>query len=130
MTLTDWATAYIKHRDLFERKIARIEQKEQELLITHKDDSVHPCFVLDTLDEPILEKLGRIHIVTKNLKDNVAFVAKHWKEFSQHEGLKLIFANEARNEKWVLIPHGHAKIADPASLKTGLLAMHDAVPEG
>ncbi len=134
MTLIEWAEHYLRHRDLFERKIGSIERKgETGLLIRQKDASTYTCLVAERFDEGILQDIGgkeKVLVVTRNLKDNVVFVTKHWKELSERQGLKLVFANAAKNEKWVLVPSGHARVAEAASLKAGLMAMHDAVPEG
>ena len=133
MNLKEWAEHYIKHHDLYDRNIEKIEDHGHKLLIYQKDDIIYPCLCAETLTDDVLSKLeghDKALVVTRNLKDNVTFVLQHWKELSGHHGLKIIFANRAKNEKWVLMPHGHAKVADPASLKTGLMAMHRAVPEG
>jgi|GEM_PF-1652889 len=133
MTLLEWAQHYLRHRDLFERKIEQIEHEGRELRITQKDGTAYPCIIAETLDEDLLPRLEGEKIaivVTRNLKDNVTFVAKHWKTLSERQGLKLVFANVAKNEKWVLVPSGHARVAEAASLKIGLIAMHNAVPEG
>ncbi len=131
MSLADWAERYLRHRDLFERRIASLEPAPRGFTIARKDGSSIPCIVAERLDDGILAGLdGEAIVVTRNLKENVLLVAKEWKRLSRQEGLKLIFANEAKNEKWVLLPHGHAKVAEQGSLKTGLLALHEAVPEG
>ena len=134
MDLNEWAEHYVKHRDLFEHKIERVEKKgDNRLIITQKDGSSYPCLVIAELDEGLLPNLTtqeKALLITKNLKENVHFVVKHWKELSAHQGLKIVFAHAAKNEKWVLTPHGHAKVAESASLKLGLLTMHRAVPEG
>ncbi|MBR9692854.1 hypothetical protein GOV07_02875 [Candidatus Woesearchaeota archaeon] len=134
MDIGEWAEHYIKHRDLFEHKIEKIEKKgDNQLIITQKDSVTYTCLVIAELDEGLLPNLAtqeKVLLITTNLKENVHFVVKHWKDFSAHEGLKIVFAHAAKNEKWVLIPHGHAKVAESASLKTGLLTMHKTVPEG
>jgi len=132
MTLLEWAETYVKHRDLFEKRIASIEKDAEGLRIKNKDGSVTNCVVLDALDEKILKLLTHPKplIVTKNLKENVTFLAKHWQQFAKNPGLKIIFVNLKHEEKWVLVPNSHHAIADPESLELGLQALHDAVPEG
>lgn len=132
MNLVEWAEAYVTHRDLFERRIERKERRGNDLLITQKDGLQYPCLVRERLDETVLPELAgaKTILVTRNLKENVLFVAKRWKELSGNAGLKLIFANAAKNEKWVLVPSGHARVADPESLELGLVSMHETVAEG
>jgi hypothetical protein len=131
--LLDWAEAYVRHRDLFEKRILSIEKKENLLIIKNKDNSTTTCLVADSLDEIILaaaEKEKKALLVTRNLKANLDFLVKHWLRFAKLPGLKLVFANVKQNEKWVLLPHSHHAVADPDSLALGLQAMFEAVPEG
>lgn len=132
-TILSWAEAYVKHRDLFEKKIASIETKDALLHITNKDKTTAVCIAVDTLDETALAhaaKAQKALIVTRNLKENLAFLIKHWSAFAKHAGLKVVFANTKVHEKWVLVPHSHAAVADPESLALGLQALFEAVPQG
>ncbi len=131
-TLAGWAEAYVKHRDLFERKIASIEKADGGFLVKNKDGSALQCVVADALDEAVLRRLAkdRLLVVTRNRKANLDFLVGHWTEFSKHAALKIVFANLQHNEKWVLVPSSHAAVADPESLALGLEALFQAVPEG
>lgn len=131
--LLDWAEQYVRHRDLFEKKVVSIERQEARLVIKNKDGSLTTCFVTDSLDEDLLTALAKeekLLLVTRNFKANLDFLIKHWSQFAKLLGLKLVFANVKQNEKWVLVPHSHAAVADPDSLALGLQAMFEAVPEG
>jgi hypothetical protein len=131
--LVAWAERYVRHRDLFEKRIASLEQQEDQLLIKHKDGSSLRCFVADALDDDILAaaaKEEKALIVTRNLKANLDFLVKHWHRFAERAGLKLVFANVQHHEKWVLVPASHESVADPESLATGLQALFETVPEG
>jgi len=128
MDLKAWAEAYLRHRDLFRREIALLKPTSDGFMIEKKDGSVTRCLIIERLD-PLPPALDNTLLVTRNTKENV-LVLRDWKRLVQEEGLVIVFANAAKNEKWVLSPGSHARIADPASLKTGLLAMHQAVPEG
>lgn len=131
-SLLDWTEAYVKHRDLFERKIADVEKKEKELILTNKDGTVSYCLVFDSLDDAVVGELDdeKRLITTRNTKENVDFLLTHWSEFAKHKSLKIVFVNLKHDEKWVLIPSSHHAIADLESLERGIRAMHQSVPEG
>ena len=131
--LLEWAERYVRHRDLFEKRIASIEKRKDQLLIKNKDNSATCCLVADSLDDDILAaaaKEERALVVTRNLKANLDFLVKHWQRFAKLAGLKLVFANVKHHEKWMLVPASHHAVADPESLAAGLQAMFEAVPEG
>jgi hypothetical protein len=133
MTLLEWTEAYVRHRDLFDQRITSLSSDARGLRVRYKDGTGVLCVATDTLDSKTLEAVGaeeQALIVTRNHKENVEFLVKHWKLLAALSGLKIIFANVAKNEKWVLVPHSHNKIAEPESLALGLQAMFEAVPEG
>jgi hypothetical protein len=132
-SLVAWAEAYVKHRDLFEKRIAAIETDGERLLIKNKDGTVVLCLPVETLDETVLVAIAQQQkalLITRNRKENLAFLIKHWTAFAKHQGLKVVFANVAAHEKWVIVPNSHHAVADPESLALGLQAMFDQVPEG
>lgn len=128
MRLSEWAEAYLRHRDLFEQKIQEIRTKErtgfEELFIVEKQGSKR-CLVTPHLGSVVAQEASLI--VVSATEDNFADLLTHWQELSARPGLKVIFANLRNNEKWVIIPHNHAQIAEKASLKQGLRTMFEAV---
>lgn len=124
MDLKAWTIQYLKHRDIFYKKIVSIEQNEKGLLIKEKDEEKQ-IIVSSRLTLPDAEKT----IVVANKKENLDFLIENWEQFSKNEGLKIIFANPKTNEKWIIIPSHHAKIAEAESLKVGLEAMFNEVSE-
>lgn len=130
MTLQEWAEAYVRHKDLFERQIARIERSGRGFTIRRTDGTTRQCVVADVLDDglvPLLE--DHLLIVDRNRKENLDWVLRHWKALAALPGLRIVFANVAKNEKWVLAPHTHARVADPATLRQGLVSLFGSVPE-
>jgi hypothetical protein len=128
-TLAAWAEIYLRHRDLFERRIATLQQDGSGILITNKDGSIVRCLAEDRLGEPVLDP--NVHlVVTRNTKENLEFVIKHWTKLAENPRLKMIFVNVGRDEKWILVPQSHARVAEPESLQLGLQAMFEQVPEG
>jgi hypothetical protein len=133
LTLRAWTEAYLRHRDLFEHKIASITPEGGEergrLIVTHKDKSSFVC-VVDDLTEASLEALKeeQLLFVARNRKANVDFLLAHWARFAKHPTLKIVFANVAHNEKWVIRPSTHDKVAEQESLALGLQTMHESIP--
>lgn len=133
MTLLDWAERYVKHRDLFERKIARIEKQGSQLLVRLKDGSGYKVLASEVLNEsllPLIDQLAQQEpclIVAQNKKENLSFLTKHWRLLASKQRLKLVFVNLEKDERWVLIPHSHDKVAEQGSLRAGLLSLYQSV---
>lgn len=130
MNLHEWAEQYVRHRDLFERQIAKLEAYEHGFRIHQKDGSTRECIVKDLLDDSLLPLLSdHLLIVDRNRKENLEWVLRHWKRLAALPSLRIVFANVAKNEKWVLMPHSHDRVTDAESLRKGLEALFGSVPE-
>jgi len=130
MNLREWAETYVRHRDLFERRIAEIKEHAHGFTIVRKDGTERHCFVKDVLTDelvPLLE--DHLLIIDRNQKENVEWVLRHWDRLAALPGLHIVFVNVEKNEKWVLAPHTHARVADPETLRQGIEAMFGSVPE-
>lgn len=131
MRIAEWAETYLRHRDLFERKLVRIERRgtdDDATLTLERKDGTRTCRAVGTLSGDPKELLKKDLIITKNLRKNVEYLLKHWALFAAQEGLKIVFANTTANEKWVLIPHSHDQLLDEGPEK-GLWALFEGVPE-
>lgn len=132
MNIATWAETYFRHRDIFERQLVRIEREgkpSDAKLVLVRRDKVLQCRAVDKLTGDPLTLVKEDVLVTKNLRSNVEYLLKHWAVFAQREGVKIIFANTAKNEKWVLIPYNHNKLLEGGPAK-GLWALFEGVPEG
>lgn len=124
---------YLKNKDLFFKRIEKIEEKTDSLYIKYKQKET--SIIAETkLDDEFLKKLDsikNISIVLLNTKANLDFLIKHWNEFAKHAQLIIYFANPySRTEKiWTIMPHIHNKIADNESLTLGLKTMAENVDE-
>lgn len=128
--LHDWAEAYLRHRDIFERKIERLESQEHGFRIVEKDGTKRHCFVKEVLTDELLPLLeDHLVIVNRNRQENLEWVLRHWDALSKLPRLRIVFANVAKNEKWVLMPYSHDRVADPESLREGLESLFSSVPE-
>ncbi|MBD3209454.1 hypothetical protein GF367_03470 [Candidatus Woesearchaeota archaeon] len=122
MDLCEWTKIYLKQRDLHRRAIASLEKTTKGFTIVTKDGGQQEVVVQETL-APATARI----IVCLNTRQNVDVLVRKWRDFTQEPDLLLVFANPVTNEKWLLKPHHHDKVADEESLKQGLLAMYEAI---
>ena len=111
MDLREWTVLYVKHKDIFARKLQKVEEKPDKLIFHFKDHSMH-AYAMESLELPSALD-GKTLITTLNTKKNMDMLQKNWEAFSKHAHLTMVFVNPAKNEKWFIIPHTHAMIADP-----------------
>jgi hypothetical protein len=125
MDLREWTILYIRHKDLYARKLQGHREEQGKLIFTFKDHALH-AHAMEELRLP--EQLeGKTLLVTLNTEANIAYLISHWKEFSGHAHLTIVFVNPALNEKWFIIPHTHAQIADP-NISSGIHSLAENVP--
>ncbi|MFH1398631.1 MAG: hypothetical protein ABIG95_00795 [Candidatus Woesearchaeota archaeon] len=126
--LLEWASIYIKHRDLVLRRIKDIQVKPDQLIVAYKDDTVEIVLADPSMQncQPVKEKTT---FITINTKPNLAILFQNWKTYSQIKELTIIFINpnSELDTKWIIRPYIHSRICDEASLKTGLKAMFETV---
>jgi len=125
MNLHEWTKIFLKQRDLVKREIKSIEETINGFCITKKDGQQNTVLVVEELTNTITEEVN--YIICLNTKKNTKYLADKWEDFAKHEQLMVVFANPVTNEKWLIKPHHHNKIADKKSLQQGLMAMYDAI---
>jgi hypothetical protein len=127
MDLKEWAIAYVKNKDLTQRKLVKIEDKKDHLECVYKDKTII-TFVLDKLDEKIFDLMkDKEHkmFAAYNKEENFKFLIKHWEKLSKIKNLSFVFVNDKFNDKWQINPYLHSLIADPDSIENGLKTMYD-----
>jgi len=124
MELREWTVVYVKHKDLFARKLQSVEEKEGKTIFHFKDHQLH-AYAFEELRLPTASS-GKTLVVTLNTKENVSYLISHFKEFAKAEHLMVVFANPKLNEKWVIVPHTHGQIAD-GDITLGIKSMADSV---
>lgn len=122
MELKEWTRIFLKQRDLIKREIRDIEETTHGFLIHLKTGKERIVIV-----EELLANEEAHVLVCLNTKENVRTLVKHWNHYAKQEDLLLVFANPKTNEKWLIKPHHHNKIADEESFEQGLLAMYEAI---
>ncbi|MBD3259230.1 hypothetical protein GF371_01205 [Candidatus Woesearchaeota archaeon] len=136
--LKQWTLNYLKNRDIMLKRISTIEDKKDYILVKNKDETHIIVIVKEklgsirsVLDE--FKKLEKKHkaqkltLVLYNTKKNVDLLLKSWDAFLEFPSLSIVFANPSVNDKWIVSPAIHSKIADKKSLKHGLLSMFQNV---
>ena len=127
--LKKWTIAYVKHRDLTLKRIKTIDEDDKNNAVkVHFKDKTNIHFILDSLDANVFNLIKNVDqktVVCLNKEDNFKFLIKEWKKFSEIKNFTIIFVNLQNDDKWLINPHVHSMIADPASLEIGLRAMFD-----
>jgi hypothetical protein len=132
MELKEWIVQFVKHRDIFRKSIEKIEEKGSEVIVTYKNNYEHILISPILTDAvPKLDDKRNMSIVTLNTKANLDSLLTNWQKLVQHASLTVYFVNpESQTEqKWIIRPHMHSKIADEDSLKPGLVSMFSMVEE-
>ncbi len=130
MKLAEWAEAYLRHRDVFERRLLGIAQEEVAggtKLVLKRKDGVQTCLVLEELSGPPEELSTAEIVITKNRRANVEYLLKHWRVLAARK-VKFVFANTARNEQWAIVPQHHERIVEKSPAK-GVWALFQSVAE-
>jgi hypothetical protein len=125
--LFDWAKDYFKHRDIFEKKLNKINKEKDRLILNYKDRK-DVAFISAVFEDELFEKLSDIKkykkrfIVCSYSQTNISFLIKNWKKFLI-ENLILIFIDVRINKRVLINPYIHNKISDPDNLKAGILSL-------
>lgn len=127
--LADWTVNYVKNRDLtFRKLVGHKEHAKDEYIDFEFKDKTVAHFIVDKLTDKIFDIIkSRDHkvIVCLNVEENFKFLIKNWKKVSEIKNLSFLFVNLKINDKWVVNPHTHSMIADPASIESGLRTMFE-----
>ena len=128
MELEDWTDMYIDYLNAFQTEPISKLKKDNVIECTYPAKTL--TYVYSKHLGPAMNReKGYCVLITRNTKENVLELAKHWHDFAKNPGLKILFVNPKVNMKWFINPHLHEKVADMKSLKKGLLSLHEGVPE-
>lgn len=122
MNLYDWTEVFLKQRDVHHRLMESLDKTNSGFEQKNKDRTVIHVKVSEQLEADAQYEI----IVCLNTQENVHALVQHWDLFVQANPL-IIFAHPSSNEKWLLKPAMHAKVADEESLEQGLLSMAGAI---
>ncbi|MGM5487408.1 MAG: hypothetical protein ACQESG_00510 [Nanobdellota archaeon] len=130
--LLHWAKEYFRNKDIIYKKIIAIDEKSHHLEINYKDKTLY-VYGFETLEEVLKVSKEDQHtaVIVFNTEDNLKSLQSLWKELIKFKHLFIYFINpnSVRDQKWIISPYVHDKIADKKTLKTGLKAMFDSVSQ-
>lgn len=128
MKLYEWTKHYIKFKDQFKKEIIEIELKNKNILVKEKKETKE-FIVMEKLDNLNAElkniKKEKTIIVCLNNKKNVEIVYNNWNEIIKYPQLTLIFVQPTNNEKWLIHPATHNKIAE--KIKDSLKILYESI---
>ncbi len=126
-TLIAWAENYFKHRDMFEKKLKEINQKNDFLVLDYKDRK-DIILVNAVIEKNIFEKLKEMKnykkkfIVCSYANTNIDFLINNWQKLLI-PNLIIIFANIKTNQKVLINPFIHNKICNQDHLENAIRAV-------
>lgn len=139
--LVNWTINFIKNKDIFSKKVEKIEHRKDgfDLYVKYKDKEQYFIITAKIADiGHVLQKINSLchissschfSIVTLNSSENFEALLKNWSGLTAFKFLNIIFTNpfSATDKKWAVFPHTHSKICDEYSLENGLKAMFEGV---
>lgn len=131
MNLQEWTVTYVQARDLIFRTLRDIREEKNKITFTFTDRTT-TYLIRERLNQEVIKELDTAQnqtIVTRNTKENLQFLIKHWNDFTTHASLKIFFVNPRHNQYWAISPYHHNTIADKKTLKQGLNTLFHTVPE-
>jgi hypothetical protein len=127
--LKEWIKGFIKHKDIFTNSIIEIKDFDDDFLVKYKDKEIF-FYVSDSLSE-VLKRMQNsiVSIATLNTKANFDTLIQNWHTLTKDETLTIYFVNpnSKTENKWIIRPAIHNKIADEDTLKVGLESMFNTV---
>ncbi len=128
--LHDWAVGFIKHKDLFHKKIESIEDDERGFLVRFKDKDEY-YIIQENLDFDDIPKDLDVCFVTLNNQKNFNRLLSEWKILVSFKNLRIIFVEKIADGKhWIVNPYIHDRISDKSSLKSGLKTLFENAKNG
>lgn len=122
MTLKEWTINFVKHRDVFLKKLVDYAASDSEIVFHFKDGD-QSYVILNELDESVFKLLTKKEFnglsCTSSLK-NFNFMVNNWDSLKKYNNLSLLFADLKSLKYLAIKPFVHDRISDPESLIRGL----------
>jgi len=130
LDLEEWTINFVKHKDMFSRKLIDFKVEKGTIEFNFKDKK-HLYVIVPLLNDNLKKYLKDepISVVCLNKKENLNFLKAHWNSFIDYSKLNFIFVNPNVNDKWSINPNIHEKVSERESLGLGLKTMFESVPE-
>jgi hypothetical protein len=125
--LKDWTIHYIKQKNSVKGDLVKMAEHPNKIVCEYKDHHAEFYFQ-ENLALDVIKSVGDkevcFFICTCN-EHNFKLLVDNWDLLKTRSGFTFIFLNPGLAEKWIIKPHIHAKVADPATLKQGLRTMYE-----
>ncbi len=128
MTLKEWTNAYVKYKDMIPRNIETIQETEKGLLVKQKNGGEIKYLCMESLETLLPGNIMGERVVCLNTKNNVDWLTKNWDQVKDKKSI-FIFVNLDKAESWAINPLLHSAITEKKSLKQGLKALFESIPE-
>lgn len=130
LNIIDWTEAYLRYKDTIQRKIQKLEKNEKtnEIICELKDGRVQKYMCINYLDEIEIKQIDDVLISCLNTKKNLNILIQNWQDVKE-KNIIFIFANPKKATHWSINPKMHDRINDKTSIKTGLKALFESIPE-
>ena len=129
--LMDWFEVYLRHKDVFLKKIQGVEKKDNIMNVAFKDAPKSYFFYLNLKDVQMdkVKAAQNPSIVFLNNPENLKEVLRIWPKMIEIRMLSIYSVNPFSeiDNKWILFPYTHHQVSDPESLELGLKAMAEMV---
>jgi len=131
MDLYEWTREYIRFKDIIQKRIKKLEEKESIILVEEKNKT-KTYIIVEKLNEGV-EKLNKhdkkehLIITTLNTENNSKELISSWDELLKYEDLTIIFCHPGTNEKWLIHPKSHDKISEKKQLKEGVRTLLESI---
>ena len=127
MKLTEWVVQHVKQKDIIKGDLTSYKEEQSKVVCEYKETKA-TYFCEENLS---LEKIKSVNdnetnfFVCKGNEHDFKLLTDNWNLFKTKKNLAFIFLNPSMQEKWVIKPYVHSKIAQAATLKQGLRTMYD-----
>ena len=133
LELKEWLVLFIQHKDIFQKKIVKIEEKEGFVIAEYKDHTHYFAILPKITEISFLDnyKDKQISVITCNTKDNLNARIGFWQKLAELQMLSIYFVNPHSNtdKKWIIYPFTHSRISEHGALKLGLQTLFESVEE-
>ncbi len=128
LTIKEWAKTYVKYKDMIPRIVESISETENGIVVSQKTGEKITYLCMESIEALNPGSITNERIVCLNTKKNLDWLLKNW-DLVKNKRTVFIFVNLDKAESWAINPLLHSAITEKKSLKQGLIALFESVPE-
>ena len=128
MDLKEWVIHHVKQKDLVKKDLVSYKEEKDRVVCDYKEGRKGTYYCSENLELSKMKAVKddeTVNFVCVCNEHNFKILVSNWDLFKTKQNLTFIFLNPGLEEKWIIKPFVHAKIADPVTLKQGLRTMYD-----